>query len=168
VQTVADDVRPAAPEERTAALVRVLRSISMAAFLLLYALDPPWLRPLALPFPSWLRWLGVAVGIASVALYAWSRATLGRHWSSQLQVRQEQQLVTSGPYARIRHPIYAALTLFLTSIALVAAMVFLFAFLAVSVVDHAQRISKEEQMLTDRFGDQYKAYMQTTGRLFPK
>jgi protein-S-isoprenylcysteine O-methyltransferase Ste14 len=168
VDIAADEAKLATRREPAFAVVRVVRSISMVAFLVLYALDSPWLGPLALPFPDWLRWLGGVLGAASLALYAWSRATLGRQWSSQLRVRQEHQLVTTGPYARIRHPIYSALTLFLTSIALVTANAFLFAFLAVSLLDHALRIPKEERMMIDRFGEQYKAYMRRTGRLLPK
>jgi protein-S-isoprenylcysteine O-methyltransferase Ste14 len=83
-------------------------------------------------------------------------------------VRQEHQLVTTGPYAHIRHPIYAALDLFLTSIALVTAHAFLFAFLAVSVLDHALRIPREEQLMIERFGEEYREYTERAGRLFPR
>jgi len=57
---------------------------------------------------------------------------------------------------------------FLTSIAFVTANWFLIAFLVVSIVDLALRIPKEEQMMIEEFGDEYKAYIQRTGRLIPK
>ena len=149
------------------AAVRVVRSISLVAFLVLYAINPPWFGVLSLPFPDWLRWTGAALGIVSLALYAWSRDTLGNEWSSPLRLREKHHLATAGPYARIRHPIYLALICFMTGIALVTAHGFLVALLVVSVVDLALRIPKEEQMLIEAFGDAYTAYMHRTGRLFP-
>lgn len=121
-----------------------------------------------MPFPNWLRWLGVALGVVSLTFYAWSRQTLGQEWSSILRVRTKPQLITTGPYARIRHPIYLAMMGFLTSLALITVNWFMIAFLVVSIVDLALRIPKEEQMMIEVFGGEYKAYMQRTGRLIPK
>lgn len=150
------------------AVVRAIRSISLIAFLVLYAVNQPWLGMLSVPIPDWLRWMGVVLGALSLAVYAWSRTTLGKEWSSYLQVREKHHLVTTGPYGRIRHPIYLAILSFLTGITLVSANGFLIAFLIVSIVDLALRIPKEEEMLIEEFGDEYKAYMQRTGRLLPK
>ena len=76
--------------------------------------------------------------------------------------------MTTGPYARMRHPIYSSLMLFMAGIALVTASWFLVAFLVVSIVDLALRMPQEEQMMLDEFGDEYEAYVQRTGRLLPK
>jgi protein-S-isoprenylcysteine O-methyltransferase Ste14 len=150
------------------AVVRAVGSLSLIAFLVLYGINPPWLGVLSVPLPDWLRWMGVALGAVSFVLYAWSQATLGKAWSPHLQMREEHQLVTTGPYARIRHPIYLALIGFLTGIALVTANWFFIALLVVSLVVLALRIPKEEQMMIEDFGEEYKVYMQRTGRLFPK
>jgi protein-S-isoprenylcysteine O-methyltransferase Ste14 len=150
------------------AIVRAVRSLSLIVFLMLYAINQPWLGVLSVPFPDWLRWMGVALGVLSLAFYAWSRTTLGKEWSSLLQMHDKHRLVTAGPYTWIRHPIYLALMGFLTGITFVTANWFLIAFLAVSIVDLALRIPKEEQMMIEEFGDEYKAYMQKTGRLFPR
>jgi protein-S-isoprenylcysteine O-methyltransferase Ste14 len=148
--------------------VRAIRSISLIAFLVLYAINPHWLEVLSVPFPVWLRWMGFALGVLSLGFYAWSRTTLGKEWSSPLQMREKHHLVTTGPYAWIRHPIYLAMMGFLTSIAFVTANWFLIAFLVVSIVDLTLRIPKEEQMMIEEFGHEYKAYIQRTGRLIPK
>ena len=150
------------------AVVRAIGSLSLIAFLVLYAINPPWLGVLIVPFPDWLRWTGIALGGVSFVLYGWSQATLGKVWSPHLQMREEHRLVTAGPYARIRHPMYLALIGFLTGIALVTANWFFIALLVVSIVVLALRIPKEEQMMVEDFGEEYKAYMQRTGRLFPK
>lgn len=150
------------------AVVRATGSLALIGFLVLYAIDPPWLDVLSLPLPDWLRGAGIALGAVSFGLYAWSQATLGKAWSPHLQMRQEHSLVTWGPYARIRHPIYLALLGFLTGIALVTADWFFVALLVVSIVVLALRIPKEEQMMIEDFGEEYEAYMQRTGSLFPK
>jgi protein-S-isoprenylcysteine O-methyltransferase Ste14 len=150
------------------AIVRAISSLLLIAFFVLYAVNPSWLGVLSVPFPDWLRWTGGALGSVSFVLYGWSQATLGKAWSPHLQMREEHHLVTTGPYARIRHPIYLALIGFLTGIALVTANWFFVALLVVSIVVLALRIPKEEQMMIEDFGEEYKAYMHRTGSLFPK
>jgi protein-S-isoprenylcysteine O-methyltransferase Ste14 len=149
-------------------VVRIIGSLALITFLVLYAINPTWLGVLSVPFPNWLRWVGVALGCASFGLYSWAQATLGKEWSPHLQMREEHHLVTTGPYARMRHPIYTAYMVFMTSIALVTANWFFVALFVVSVIVLALRIPKEEQMLTEVFGEEYKAYMRRTGGLFPK
>jgi protein-S-isoprenylcysteine O-methyltransferase Ste14 len=150
------------------AVVRGIGSLALIGFLVLFAINPPWLDVLSVRLSDWLRWLGIALGVVSFGLYAWSQGTLGKAWSPHLQMRQEHSLVTWGPYARIRHPIYLALLGFLTGIALVTANWFFIALLVVSIVVLALRIPKEEQMMVEDFGAEYEAYMQRTGGLFPK
>jgi protein-S-isoprenylcysteine O-methyltransferase Ste14 len=148
------------------AVVRAIGSLALIGFLVLYAISPSWLEVLWVPFPDWLRWMGIALGLVSFVLYAWSQATLGKAWSPHLQMRQEHSLVTWGPYARIRHPIYLASLGFLTGIALVTANWFFIGLLVVSIVVLALRIPKEEQMMIEDFGEEYEAYMARTGSLF--
>jgi protein-S-isoprenylcysteine O-methyltransferase Ste14 len=149
------------------AVLRAIRSVALVIFVVLYAIRPSWLGVLSVPLPDWMRLMGVALGAASLAVYAWSRVTLGKEWSSQLGMREQHHLVTTGPYARIRHPIYLALLGFLASIALVTANWLFIAVLLFSIVDLSLRMPKEEQMMIAEFGDEYRAYMQRTGRLFP-
>jgi protein-S-isoprenylcysteine O-methyltransferase Ste14 len=150
------------------AVVRAIGSLSLIAFLVLYVINPSWMGIFSVPIPVWLRWAGVALGIVSFALYAWSQATLGKAWSPHLQMREEHGLVTTGPYARIRHPIYLALLVFLTGIALNTANWFFIGLLIVSIVVLALRIPKEEQMMIEEFGEVYKKYIERTGSFLPK
>ena len=93
---------------------------------------------------------------------------LGKEWSPQLQLREEHHLVTTGPYARVRHPIYTAMFGYGTSLALVTAN-WVFLGLAVLVIGGLiARVPKEEQMMLEEFGEEYKAYIKNTGRFFPK
>ncbi len=167
-ERVAADRKAIEREEWGYAVVRAIGSLSLITFLVLFGINPPWMGVLSVPLPDWLRWAGVALGAVSFVLYGWSQATLGRAWSPHLQTREKHGLVTTGPYARIRHPIYLALLGFLTGIVLVTANLFFIALLLVSIVVLALRIPKEEQMMIEEFGDEYRAYIQRTGGLLPK
>lgn len=148
--------------------IKIIASLALIGFLVLYALNPNWLTALSVPFPDWLRWLGIAFGCVSFMIYIWALATLGKEWSPNLQTRKNHQLVTTGPYARMRHPLYAAYILFMTSIALLTANCFFIALLVASIFVLVRRIPMEEQILIETFGEEYKTYMQKTRGLIPK
>ncbi len=148
--------------------IRVVMFFLLLGWLALYAINPTWMGVLSAPFPDWLRWLGFALGLASLGFWSWTQVALGKEWSPQLQLREEHHLVTTGPYSRIRHPLYTAMLGYGTSLALVTAN-WVFIALAVAVVAGLfARVPKEEQMMIEEFGEEYKAYMQRTGRFFPK
>jgi protein-S-isoprenylcysteine O-methyltransferase Ste14 len=149
-------------------LSRVVLFFVLIAILVLYAMDHPWMQTLDFYLPSWLRWLGFFIGLLSIALIIWVQIELDRQFSPQLQLRQGHQLITSGPYSRVRHPLYAALDVFGLSLALVSANWFFVGFFVLSLVGLYLRVPKEEQMMLDQFGNEYRAYMQRTGRYFPK
>jgi protein-S-isoprenylcysteine O-methyltransferase Ste14 len=133
-----------------------------------YAVNPPWLRALTFALPAWLRWLGFLAGLLSVTLLAWTEAALGRHWSAQLQLRKGHRLVTSGPYSRIRHPLYTAMFGFGVSLALVSASWPIVAMVVAMVWGLALRVPREEDMLIEEFGNAYRDYMKRTGRFWPR
>jgi protein-S-isoprenylcysteine O-methyltransferase Ste14 len=148
--------------------VRVLMFLLLLGWIALYAINRPWMGKFAVPFPSWLRWVGFALGIASLVFWTWTQVALGKNWSPQLQLREEHHLVTSGPYARIRHPLYTAMFGYGASIALVTANWVFVILTAAMIVAIIARIPREERMMIDKFGEEYKVYMKRTGRFFPK
>jgi len=155
-------------EGRAVFAARVVLFILLMAFMVLYILNVAWIGALSLPFPGWLRWLGFFLGLASLTFWIWAQEALGKEWSPQLQLREEHHLVTTGPYARVRHPIYTAMFGYGTSLALVTAN-WVFLGLAVLVIGGLiARVPKEEQMMLEEFGEEYKAYIKNTGRFFPK
>jgi len=129
----------------------------------------PWMDFAHLAIPRWLRWLGVATGGVALPLFAWIHWTLGKNWSWVLKLSKEHVLVTDGPYRYVRHPMYSAS--FLTSISLLLTTANWFAwlpsFLAL-VWMYLGRVSAEEEMMVERFGDAYWRYMSKTGRLLPR
>ena len=148
--------------------VRVVMFFLLLGWLTLYAINPTWMGVLSAPFPNWLRWVGFVFGLASLGFWSWAQIVLGKEWSPQLQLLDEHHLVTTGPYSRIRHPLYTAMLGYGTSLALVTAN-WVFIVLAVAVIAGLfARVPKEEKMMIETFGDEYTAYLQRTGRYFPK
>ena len=149
-------------------VVRVLGFFLMIAWLVLYAINPFWIGILTIPFPIWLRIVGFVLGLISLGFWTWTQAVLGTQWSAQLQLRENHNLVTRGPYNQIRHPIYTSLFVYVTSLVLLTANI-AFAVLAVLVIAvFSIRVPKEEEMMIKVFGEEYKTYMQRTGKYFPK
>lgn len=136
---------------------------------ILFVINPDWLAFASLPFPDWVRWIGVAIALAGFALLQWAQATLGKNWSDTPRMMKEQTLITSGPYRFIRHPIYTAFLLILGSTFFISANWLIgLCWTGMTVLEILSRIQFEESLMLEYFGEQYRDYMKTTGRLLPK
>jgi len=149
-------------------VVRVIAFFALMAFLVMYLIGAKWIDAFLFPLPAWLRWVGFGLGLITVAFWTWTQVTLDTQWSAQLQLRAEHHLITTGPYARMRHPLYTGLIGWAFSLALLTANWIFVAICLISVAGLIWRIPREEKMMLEAFGDEYKAYMQRTGRYFPK
>ena len=135
---------------------------------LLY-LFTPWLGFADYRLPAWAPWCGsVAMG-AALWLFWRSHADLGENWSITLEVRQGHQLVKDGVYRSIRHPMYAAIWLFsLAQGLLLHNWLAGWSAVVLFTLVYCARTPREEQMMCEFFGQEYRDYMQQTGRLFPR
>jgi protein-S-isoprenylcysteine O-methyltransferase Ste14 len=167
----------AAPDQNTLkqresnAASRFAGVLSIVGFVALigYVIDPTWLAWAGLPFPVWLRWTGLGIAILGFTLLQWAQNTLGRSWSDTPRMLKDQSLVTSGPYRWIRHPIYTAFLLILGSTLFLSANWLIgLAWTGMTALETVSRIGFEENLMLEYFGDQYRAYMDRTGRLLPK
>jgi protein-S-isoprenylcysteine O-methyltransferase Ste14 len=135
----------------------------------LFYLFSPWLDFANYSMPGWAGWIGTPVFAAGIFLLWKSHADLGRNWSATLRIRQEHTLVTDGIYQHIRHPMYTAHLLWAIAQGLLLQNWLAgWAFLVFSVPLYLVRMPKEEQMMLDNFGQEYRNYMGRTGRLFPR
>ncbi len=119
--------------------------------------------------PQWLGWIGTAVFAMALLLLWRSHADLGRNWSAILQIKQEHSLVTNGVYCYIRHPMYTAHLLWAIAQGLLlanwlAGWAFLVAFVPLYLI----RAPKEERMMLEQFEEQYRQYINRTGRIIPR
>lgn len=139
---------------------------------LVYALSP-WLAfadypgsPMA---KAVLGGLGLAFLVAAIWVFWRAHHDLGAYWSPSLEIGADQHLVTQGVYGAIRHPMYASQLLTGIAQALllqnwIAGPGGLVAFFLLYLV----RVPKEEAMMLDHFGDEYRAYCARTGRIVPR
>ena len=114
-------------------------------------------------------WIGLFTLIAAMALLYRTHRDLGRLWSMTLELRGEHKLVTYGVYKSLRHPMYSAFWLWAVSQAFllpnwVAGLAGLVGF---GVLFFA-RVSRDERMMVEKFGDEYRAYMARTRRIIPR
>ena len=109
---------------------------------------------------------GIVVCVLGMGFAVWARVTIGRNWGVPMSRRQDPELVTGGPYAYVRHPIYTGyLTAMLGSAigySVVWAVPFVFAALF-----FGYSAWNEEKFMLQQFPDQYAAYMKRTKMLVP-
>jgi protein-S-isoprenylcysteine O-methyltransferase Ste14 len=133
-----------------------------------YLINPRSVSWLSLPLPSWLRWVGAAIGLLVVpALLFWTFSSLGNNLTDTVVTRQRHTLVTQGPYRWVRHPFYDLGFLWGLSLGLLTANWFLSLLGLGAMTMLVTRTRIEEAKLTERFGDEYRAYARRTGRFFP-
>lgn len=140
----------------------------LVGLLALYALQPTVIETLSISSPDWLRWTGFAMGLVSLACWGWVQLALGKQFSAQLRLQEGHRLITTGPYATVRHPMYAAISGFALGLALLTTNWLFVILVALVIVGLILRVPREEQMMIDAFGDEYQTYMTKTGRYIPK
>jgi protein-S-isoprenylcysteine O-methyltransferase Ste14 len=128
----------------------------------------PWLDFANYQIPLWAGWTGVAMLAAAILLLRSAYNALGFSWSPKIDIREGQELVTEGIFRYIRHPIYAGMWLWALSQPLVvqnwiAGWAMGIIFLPLYLI----RVPREEAMLLRQYGDRYRDYMSTTGRIIP-
>lgn len=150
---------------------RILLGLVISTSLLLPALYlfTPLLSFADYRLPEFAPWCGVVLMGLAIWLFWRSHADLGLNWSVTLELREGHQLVTRGVFRSIRHPMYASTWLFCLAQGLLlenwlAGWSLLVAFAALYFV----RTPREEQMMWEAFGDEYREYMRQTGRLLPR
>jgi protein-S-isoprenylcysteine O-methyltransferase len=122
-----------------------------------------------LDVPLALRWLGLALVVAGIALALWAIATLGRHYDLELEIHRDHELVRAGPYRFVRHPIYTGLGVHFAGACLATGNLLLAAgTLLVTYPALYLRARTEEALLRDRFGATYDRYAREVGMLLPK
>lgn len=132
-------------------------------------LATPWFDRFSYAVPVPLAMGATTVMVLSLWLFHLSHAQLGRNWSPSLEIRHEHSLVTTGVYARVRHPMYSSIWLFaLAQPFLVQNWVAGALAIPGFALLYFLRVNEEERLMLDSFGQEYRAYMARTGRLWPR
>jgi len=160
--------RMARREPGASLIVRIL--LMVGAYWLLFRQDPLFgvLNRRFLPYDPRLELAGVIVTWAGVAFAIWARFHLGRFWSASVSLREQHQLIRSGPYAYVRHPIYnGILTMFLGTTLAVGRYRALIAFLVV-LAAFVVKSRHEEKLLEAQFGPAFEEHRRHTGFFLPR
>ena len=135
---------------------------------LAYLISPSSVTWATFPLNPSVRWVGVLTAVGSSILMYWTLSSLGKNLTDTVVARAEATLVTDGPYRWVRHPFYVTAALLMGSVTLLTANWLIGASSLLVLGLLAIRTPKEEEMLTLRFGQQYRDYMASTGRFFPR
>jgi protein-S-isoprenylcysteine O-methyltransferase Ste14 len=143
----------------------------MTAFFVVYYLVVRF-RLLEVATPSAIRTAmivgGLVLIVAGVVLNVWGRVKLESNWANQIKIYEGHTLKTTGPYAVVRHPLYASLIWMFVGGSLVYSNVLALALTcAVFVPMMVVRAKKEEVLLSETFGAKHDEYRRRAGMLFP-
>jgi len=112
--------------------------------------------------------VGLMLVVAGLGFSIWARRHLGKFWSGRVTLKEGHQLIQSGPYARVRHPIYSGIALALIGTALFSGQWRTLMGAAIIIVGHWWKSRREEALLTSQFGPLYEEYRKRTGWLLPR
>lgn len=148
-------------------MLQYLTGIPALGSLFLFLVDPDELSFVYIHLPVAVHVFGLALFNIAAAVVLWSHIVLGRHWSGELETLAEHQLVHSGPYAFVRHPLYSSYLVLTVGFFLATTNCIVGALMMAYFVTIAARAEKEEEMLAARLGPVYSAYCSRTPRFVP-
>jgi protein-S-isoprenylcysteine O-methyltransferase Ste14 len=168
-------MREGGPEKRQRRSFRISEGFVLAAVLFGFWILPltysftDWLSPLDYHLPFWAAALGLGIFTLSLVLRWLAQRALARHWSYTLETRTGQRLVTGGIYGFSRHPLYLSLIFWSAAQPLLLQnwLAGLGGLLATALIWFV-RVPREERMMHEAFGEEYREYCSQTGRLFPR
>jgi len=155
-------------EKGSGRLVHAL--IMAAAFYLIFArwLGVGILGRRFVPQSRVLQELGVFLTYLGVAIAIWARYHIGQYWSGRVGLKHDHKLITSGPYAHVRHPIYTGLLLALAGTALLIGEWRCIVGVIMATFELSRKAAKEEALLSGEFGEEFQNYRRHTGFLVPR
>lgn len=128
-----------------------------------------WLDFANYSLPAWIGWLGAVIFACSGALLWKTHHDLGRSWTPSLAFRDGHYLIKDGIFQYLRHPMYASHLLWgIAQMLMLHNWIAGFAYLIVIIPRTLVRIQKEEKIMIEKFGDEYRSYMEITGGIFPR
>jgi protein-S-isoprenylcysteine O-methyltransferase Ste14 len=149
-------------------LVYVLPLVVASRFLFRPEGHHGWLGARFVPASPITEWTGVLLTGAGVAIAIWARWHLGANWSGVVTLKEGHELIRTGPYRTIRHPIYTGILLALFGTAVTAGEVRGLLAVAIAWVSFYWKARREEAFLTQEFGEKFGTHVKQTGMFLPK
>jgi protein-S-isoprenylcysteine O-methyltransferase Ste14 len=165
----ARDVKPLRREESIGSRLTHVLPLAIGAILLASArLPASWLDDRFLPPSRAIYWAGVMMVAAGLGFAVWARRHLGRNWSGRVGLKQDHELIRTGPYGLVRHPIYSGLLLAILGTAIAFGQwrdTLAFVFIAAAVW---RKSRLEERYLAEIFPQDYARYRAQVPALIPR
>jgi protein-S-isoprenylcysteine O-methyltransferase Ste14 len=141
----------------------------LAVFLLLFSTPhgDTWLERHVLPRRDWMLNAGAMLVVSGLALAVWARLILAGNWSGTVTLKHGHELIQTGPYAWVRHPIYTGLLTAMLGNAIAIDEIRGVLALAVITAAFLKKLRTEEAFMRDAFGNQYAEYGSHTAALIP-
>jgi protein-S-isoprenylcysteine O-methyltransferase Ste14 len=149
------------------------------AYTMFASSDPRWLQSPIFPAIRWLQtpivpagpglqFLAILITAMGIGVAIWARMYLGGNWSSSVTIKVGHQLVRTGPYRWVRHPIYSGLILGLLGTALAQCRLGGFLSVVLFYVGFKIKSRIEERTMMSTFGAEYDEYSRSIGAIVPK
>ena len=149
---------------------RILRALTFLILIVLLSttrIPLPWLYRQLWPSGIWPFWIGAAFTVAGLLFAVWARQHLGSNWSGTVTIKQGHELIRSGPYTYVRHPIYTGLLAALLGTTVASGTVRAAIGLAIIAVALVRKSRIEEGFMREIFPDTYQRYSAEVPALIP-
>lgn len=120
------------------------------------------------PDTASIAWLGVALTALGVFIACWSRVHLGSNWSGTVTLKEGHELIRTGPYRNIRHPIYTGILLAMLGSAVAQGEIRTLIAVGISWLSFYIKARREEQFLREEFGPRFDEHSRHTGMFLPR
>jgi protein-S-isoprenylcysteine O-methyltransferase Ste14 len=152
------------------AATRILRALVLLIVIILLVatrIPLPWLYRQLWPLGLWPFWIGAAVTVAGLLFAIWARQHLAGNWSSDVTIKQGHELITTGPYTVVRHPIYTGILTGFLGTAIALSQVRGVVGFALMFLAFWPKLRTEEKWMRSQFGEAYAVYARKTPSLVP-
>lgn len=154
-------------EPAASRILRVLTFLIVIVLLAVPRIPLSWLYVQLWPSGFWPFWLGAALTVAGLLFAIWAREHLGSNWSRSVTIKQGHDLITTGPYAVVRHPIYTGVLIGFFGMAVAVSQVRGFLAFVLMFFVLWVKLRMEEEWMRSQFGETYATYARQTAALVP-
>jgi protein-S-isoprenylcysteine O-methyltransferase Ste14 len=138
-------------------IITAIITVTGSAGLILYLISPPWWTWTIILLGEWIQWLGIATALVPIFFLIWVHRHLDKQWSIALEFHRY-----------VRHPMYLGIFTYTMGLMMISLDALVILFFAFTIWVNYRRIPREEQMLIQKFGDEYIEYSKRSGRLLPQ
>ena len=154
-------------EPTTSRILRAITFLIVIALLSTTRIPLPWLYRQLWPSGIWSFSIGAAVTIVGLLFAVWARQHLGRNWSRSVTIKLGHELIHTGPYSLVRHPIYTGILTGFLGTAIALSQVRGFIGLVLVFLVFWAKLRMEEGWMRSQFGETYGIYAAQTAALIP-